>query len=79
MSTVFQQLQGAMAQALKIPPDKIAGDSRLGSIPEWDSLGHVNLMITLEQTFGVELQVEDFQKLVSVPAILAFLVERGVA
>ena len=78
MNDIFHQLQNAMAQALKIVPDKINQESRVGSIAEWDSLGHVNLMITIEQTFGVELKVEDFQELVSVPAILTFLKHRGI-
>jgi acyl carrier protein len=29
------------------------------SIPEWDSVGHMQLMATLEEAFGIELDVDD--------------------
>lgn len=28
-------------------------------IPEWDSVGHMQLMATLEDSFGIELDVDD--------------------
>jgi acyl carrier protein len=45
----------------------------------WDSLAHVNLMMGLEQTFDLFLEVEDFTQLTSVPAILEYLKEQGKA
>jgi acyl carrier protein len=35
-------------------------------------------MMALEQTFGVFLEVEDFPKLVSVPAMLQYLKAQGI-
>jgi acyl carrier protein len=29
------------------------------SIPVWDSIGHMGLMATLEETFGITLETED--------------------
>ena len=28
-------------------------------IPEWDSVGHMNLMNSLEEHFGIELDIDD--------------------
>ena len=78
MST-FEQLQRVIASTLKIPPATITEISSQDDFSgAWDSLGHVNLMMALEQTFGIYLDVEDFAKLVSVPAILLYLQEQGV-
>jgi acyl carrier protein len=77
MST-YQQLQETIAQTLQVPLDSVNATSKAGEIAAWDSLGHVNLMISLEQTFDIQLEVEDFEKLASVPAILAFLKARGI-
>jgi len=78
MST-FEKLRYAIAQTLEVPPEAIAATSSAGDIAGWDSLGHVNLMISIEQTFDVQLDVEDFPKLTSVPAILEYLKSKGIA
>jgi acyl carrier protein len=77
MST-FEQLQEVMAPALNISADAITPASTQANLPAWDSLGHVNLMVALEDAFGIELQIEDFSKLGSVRAILEYLKSQGV-
>jgi acyl carrier protein len=76
--TTFEKLREMIAATLKAPVDRITLDATNERIPGWDSLGHVNLMIALEQTFDVVLEVEDFPKLNSVPSMLKFLDEKGV-
>ncbi len=78
MST-FSKLQQTIAATLKVPATKITETTRDEELAAWDSLGHVNLMMALEQTFDVMLDVEDFPKLNSVPAILAYLQAQGVS
>jgi acyl carrier protein len=77
MST-FETLREAIAQTLDIQPAAITTTSRAEDVAGWDSLGHVNLMMSIEQTFDVQLDVEDFAKLNSVPAILEFLKGKGI-
>ncbi len=78
MST-FEQLQSVIASTLKIPPVNITETSTKDDFSgSWDSLGHVNLMMALEQTFGIYLDVEDFAKLVSVSSILQYLKDQGI-
>ena len=77
MST-FDRLRDAMAATLKVSPDTITDTTKDKDVAAWDSLGHVNLMMTLEQTFGVFLEVEDFARLNSVPAILGYLRGQGI-
>ena len=77
--SLFDQLQPAIAATLKVPAAKITETTRAEDLATWDSLGHVNLMMTLEQTFDIFLDVEDFPKLNSVPAILEYLGKQGIA
>jgi acyl carrier protein len=72
MST-FEKLQSVIATTLKVPVEKIKETTINEDIPTWDSLGHVNLMIALEQAFDIYMDVEDFPTLISVPAILSYL------
>lgn len=74
----FERLQDTIAQTLQVPASSIGLNTKATEIAAWDSLGHVNLMMSVEQTFDIQLDVEDFPTLTSVPAILAFLQARGI-
>ncbi len=71
--SVFEKLRDIMATALEIPAESIRENSTMEEIEEWDSLGHVHIMVALEQAFDLYMDVEDFAALDSVPAILEFL------
>jgi acyl carrier protein len=77
--TVFKRLQEALAATLRVPAKDITETTRHEDLAAWDSLGHVNVMMTLEQTFDIALEVEDFPRLDSVPAIIEHLKGQGIA
>lgn len=58
-----------------IPPDEVSPRTSRADVPGWDSVGHLNLMLGLEDRFHVSLGVEDFTTLTSVEAILDYLKE----
>lgn len=76
--SIFRQLQDVIATTLKVRPEKITETTINEDLAAWDSLGHVNLMMALEQTFDVFLDVEDFPLLISVPAILQYLQDHDI-
>lgn len=78
MST-FDRLQQIVAATLKVQPGQITEATRDEDLPSWDSLGQVNLIMALEQEFGVYVEVDDFGTLNSVPAMLEYLRRHGVA
>lgn len=78
MSNLFERLQVTMAATLKVPVAKITATTRNEDLAAWDSLGQVNLMMALEQTFDLYIEVEDFEGLQSVPAMLDYLQRNGV-
>ena len=71
--SAFEQLQEIMASTLEVPTSTISENSSMDAIEEWDSLGHVHVMVALEQAFDLYMDVDDFAKLDSVPAILQYL------
>jgi acyl carrier protein len=75
---VFERLQDAVATTLRVSSKDITETTRDEDLAAWDSLGHVNVMMTLEQTFDIVLDVEDFSKLNSIPAIVEYLKEQGI-
>jgi len=76
---LFDQVQHVIATTLKVTPDKISRETSDKDLASWDSIAHVNLMMGLEQTFDVLLEVEEFAQLTSVPAILEYLTGQGKA
>ena len=71
--SVFQKLREIMATTLELPEGAISEDSTMEELEEWDSLGHVHIMVALEQAFDLYMDVDDFAELDSVPAILKYL------
>jgi acyl carrier protein len=76
---LFEKIQNVIASTLKVTPDKITRETSDKDLVAWDSLAHVNLMMGLEQTFDLFLEVEDFTRLTSVPVIIEYLKGHGKA
>jgi acyl carrier protein len=69
----LEGVREVMHLAFGIPPEQIQPSTSRSDIPEWDSVGHLNLMLGLEGHFGVALEVDDLTRLTSVEAILEYL------
>jgi acyl carrier protein len=53
-----------------VPRDELGVATVREDIPEWDSVGHLNLMLALEEAFNVSFSVDEMPELVSVKAIV---------
>lgn len=62
-----------VARALKLPRERIADDLEYGTVQQWDSLSHVELMLRLEEEFGLEIAEDTMVELTSVAAIKDFV------
>ncbi|MCB1773564.1 MAG: acyl carrier protein [Gammaproteobacteria bacterium] len=71
--SMIDDVRRVIADTLNLSEDKIDENSSSETIDAWDSLAQVNLMMAIEQTFDLELEVEDFMKLNSVSAIAGFI------
>lgn len=60
-------------------PSTIDDATSPDTLPEWDSLGHITLVIELESTYGVSFGTEETMKLTSVAAIKIALRSHGVS
>ena len=75
-SKLSERVQQALAHALNVDPSEIGPDSQFGDFPQWDSMGHMEVMVELDKNFGVEISAETITDLVSVPLICAHLEEK---
>ncbi len=65
-----------IAEVLRLPPERVTDSLSFGDVSEWDSLGHMDLLMTLEERYGVPLDEDLIARLVSVEAICVYLEER---
>jgi len=73
------QVQSLLAEVFQLPPGEVTPGLAFGDLPQWDSLGHMDLMLRLEEQFGVKVDTDLIAELVNIPAICAYLKEQGYA
>ena len=54
-------------------------DTTPEKIPNWDSLGHMNLVAQLEAEFGLQFDVDDIMEMSSAAKIIEILRAHGIA
>ena len=69
MEEVLTKVQSAFRSAFDIDPRTITINTTPEDIPAWDSMGHVTLASSLEQTFGLTFDVDDLMEMENVKEI----------
>lgn len=64
-----EKVRTVLAEVLNVGLDEITPETAFGDLPQWDSMGHMEVMIVLEENFGVDINADTISGLVSVPAI----------
>lgn len=72
-----QRVRHSVATALAVSGELVTADTAFGSLPQWDSMGHMNVVLAIEQTFGLAFESYEIADLTSVAAIVSALTERG--
>ncbi len=72
----MRPVEQLIAETLGVRADVVTDGLEFQSIPEWDSLNHVNLMLALEKEFGLEIDAESIVALSSVSSIREFVESR---
>ena len=62
----------------QFPQANVNAQSALGSFPEWDSLGHFNLLLLIEQHYSVRFEPNELVELKSLADIQQSLQSKGV-
>lgn len=74
--TITEQVQMTVAKALNVPAEVVTAELQFGDIPQWDSMGHMEVMLWLETDFSVEITNETIADLTSVPAICSYIKDK---
>ena len=67
------RLADVVANALRVDPAMLHDDLEFNSIPQWDSMNHVALILSLEETYGLTIPDEQIVNLTRYRAIREFI------
>lgn len=68
-----------VADTFGLEADAVSADTASENTPEWDSVMHLNLCLSVEEAFKVKLSPEEMMEMTSVRAIQDVLARHGVA
>jgi acyl carrier protein len=69
-------LRQTLSAVLGVATTELTDDSSPDSLPSWDSVAHLNLVVALEEAFGVAFSPEETMELTSVRLIRLMLDEK---
>ncbi len=72
---LLERVQSVLAEVFQVEPGEVGPELEFGDLPQWDSMGHMDVMISLETEFGVEINADTIAGLVNVSAICAHILE----
>lgn len=75
MTNLFQKIQIIMGAVFEMPAELITIESNQKTIENWDSLRHLNLVVSLEEELEITFPEEEIGNLNSVENILRIINE----
>lgn len=66
-----------MADVFEISPDEIDESTIMESIEQWDSLKHMQLVMAIEEKFGIVFETEEILEITSFTGIKDILRNKG--
>ena len=65
-----------VSRVMGVPVDRITEESSPASMPRWDSLKHMNLLLSLEEELGVRFDDQEMVETMSVGRIVELVSNR---
>lgn len=69
----IDDMRRVFSDVLETPLEEIRPDSNPDTVENWDSINHLNLVMAIEQEFGMELEPEEIEEMLSVEQTLKLL------
>lgn len=63
-------VRATIARVFRLSTGEAAGDLQIGAPPQWDSIGHMQLLVEIENEFGVRFPTHAIANLTTVETIV---------
>lgn len=77
--TINDRLASVFEKAFGFDPQRFSLQLAPEDVPNWDSIGHMNLVASLEQEFNLQFEVDEIMEMSSPQKILDILKAKGAA
>lgn len=71
------RLKQILSSTLNVPEEQIREESSVENVEAWDSLAHLNIILSLEQSFGISISPEEAIEMTSLTSMRKKLRELG--
>ena len=71
------RIKNVMAAVFEISADEINDDSSPDNVKSWDSLKHMNLIVALEEEFGVQFKDDEIVEMMNYALIKLILSKKA--
>jgi len=74
--SVFDQVQGIAADILVVDQERVTAQSSPENLDGWDSVQHLNLILALEDKFGMQFEPEEIDRMRTIGGITRIIERR---
>lgn len=78
MEMTIEQLQKIFRSAFSTEVE-IDLHTTKDNLPDWDSINHLNLIVELEDTLGIQFQPDEIESMKSVKVIMELIEKKSIA
>ncbi len=75
MSERLDEVRRLVADVLNLDPESLGQEVSATTLEAWDSIAHLNIIMSIEAAYDLEVDLEDAMALSSVSGIAAYLDE----
>jgi acyl carrier protein len=61
----MNRINQILSEAFSISPEEAAADLGMNDVGNWDSLTHMNLIVTIESEFDIEISGDDIAEMIT--------------
>ena len=72
-SPLIDKIRQIVSTVFEIPFDAVGMSTTSADVKAWDSVGHLNLVLALQEEFSITVPPRDLEKLGSVEAIVEYV------
>ena len=74
--TLFSDLSEIVSDLFDVDPDDVNLETSPDTIESWDSIGHIRLIASIEEKYGLSIPPEEQIEMLNVDLILGLLTEK---
>lgn len=77
MNAIMDKVRQTISDVFGVAASDLTPDSSPQTVEAWDSMGHLNLVLALEQAFNVQFSPEEIAGMTSVQLVSDTLARKG--